>query len=70
MEVMTLTLNSAPIIKDVGVTYTPVKFNGSLMMTNPFRLDAGTDVDAAWKSLGVDCKLFVPLLRPMLDVDA
>jgi hypothetical protein len=28
------------------------------MMTNPFRLDAGPEVDAAWKSLGVDCKLF------------
>ncbi|KAF1911109.1 tat pathway signal sequence [Ampelomyces quisqualis] len=44
----------SPIIKDVGVKYSPVKFEGSLMKTNDFRLDAGPEVDAAWKSLGAD----------------
>ena len=47
----------APIIKDVGVEYSPVKFQGSLLKSNDFRLDAGPEVDAAWKSLGADCML-------------
>ncbi|KAL5118838.1 hypothetical protein ACEQ8H_003160 [Pleosporales sp. CAS-2024a] len=44
----------APIIKDVGVNYSLVRFQGSLMKSNVFRLDAGPEVDAAWKSLGAD----------------
>jgi hypothetical protein len=44
----------APIIKDVGVEYSTVKFHGSLLQSNDFRLDAGPEVDAAWKALGVD----------------
>jgi hypothetical protein len=47
----------APIVKDVGVTYSPVRFQGSLLKSNVFRLDAGPEVDAAWKSLGADCML-------------
>jgi len=47
----------APIIKDVGVTYNQIQFNGSLLVSNAYRLDAGPEVDAAWKELGVDCKL-------------
>jgi hypothetical protein len=27
------------------------------MKSNDFRLDAGPEVDAAWKSLGADCEL-------------
>lgn len=50
----------APIVKDVGVTYTPVQFEGSLMKSNAFRLDAGPEVDAAWKSLGADCTCSLP----------
>jgi hypothetical protein len=46
---------SAPIVKDVGVTYSLVRFQGSLLESNDFRLDAGPKVDAAWKSLGADC---------------
>lgn len=53
-----LTSQQAPIVKDVGITYSPVKFNGSLLVSNDFRLDAGPQVDAAWKSLGVDCRIF------------
>lgn len=49
---------SAPIIKDVGITYGQVQFNGSLLVSNAYRLDAGPEVDAVWKELGVDCKLF------------
>lgn len=31
-----------------------MKFQGSLLKSNDFRLDAGPEVDAAWKSLGAD----------------
>lgn len=44
----------SPILDEVGVKYSSVKFNGSLLLSNDFRLDAGPEVDAAWKSLGVD----------------
>lgn len=44
----------SPIIKDVGVTYSKVRFDGSLLKSSVFRQDAGPEVDAAWKSLGVD----------------
>jgi hypothetical protein len=33
-----------------------VQFNGSLLKSNIFRNDFGDEVDAAWKSLGADCK--------------
>lgn len=46
----------APIMKDVGIQYEEVRFNGSLFLFNAYRMDAGPEVDAAWKSLGVDCK--------------
>lgn len=46
----------APIMKDVGIHYEEVRFNGSLFLSNAYRMDAGPEVDAAWKSLGVDCK--------------
>ena len=52
-----LLILSAPIIKDVEITYNQVQFNGSLLVSNAYRLDAGPEVDAAWKELGVDCKL-------------
>ncbi|PSN61033.1 hypothetical protein BS50DRAFT_563171 [Corynespora cassiicola Philippines] len=44
----------SPIIDDVAITYSLVRFNGSLMRSNVFRQDAGPEVDAAWKSLGAD----------------
>lgn len=51
---------SAPIVKDVGITYGPLSFNGSLLRSNEFRLDAGPEVDTAWKSLGADCMARTP----------
>ncbi|KAJ4987024.1 tat pathway signal sequence [Stagonosporopsis vannaccii] len=44
----------SPIIKDIGVHFNRVRFNGSLLAANVFRQDAGPEVDAAWKSLGAD----------------
>lgn len=52
--VSTLTSVTAPIVGDVGVKYHQVRFEGSLMKPNNFKLDAGPEVDAAWKSLGAD----------------
>jgi len=46
--------STAPIVGDVGIQYSPVRFEGSLMKPNDFKLDAGPEVDAAWKSLGAD----------------
>jgi hypothetical protein len=48
----------APIVKDVGVNYSLVRFQGSLLKQNDFKLDPGPEVDAAWKSLGADCMSF------------
>lgn len=50
-------------MQDVGISYKEVQFNGSLLMSNVYRLDAGPEVDAAWKSLGVDCKLLTSSWR-------
>ncbi|KAL5461778.1 hypothetical protein PMIN06_002067, partial [Paraphaeosphaeria minitans] len=54
----------SPIIEDITIQYTALPFNGSLLASNPFRLDAGPEVDAAWKSLGADysAALIPPLL--------
>jgi hypothetical protein len=51
-----LLTSPAPIIKDVGIAYSQIRFNGSLLASNAYRLDAGPEVDAAWRALGVDCK--------------
>lgn len=47
----------APVIKDVDITYTVQRFNGSLLKENIFRQDASPEVDAAWESLGINCNL-------------
>lgn len=48
----------APILKEVDNDYHMVRFNGSFMKENVFRLPGGPEsrVDAAWESLGIDCK--------------
>lgn len=46
----------APILKDVDTSMKYVTFNGSLMKENVFRQEAGPEVDAAWESIGVNCK--------------
>ena len=53
-----LTQDTAPVVKDLTISYQKVWFNGSFLKANIFRQDAGPEVDAAWKSLGADCKLF------------
>ncbi|CZT50263.1 uncharacterized protein RSE6_11209 [Rhynchosporium secalis] len=46
----------SPILKEVDNNYHMVRFNGSFMKENDFRLIGGPDskVDAAWESLGID----------------
>jgi hypothetical protein len=43
-------------LKDVDISYNVIGFNGSLLKANEFRKDAGPEVDAAWESLGVNCR--------------
>lgn len=45
------------MISNVGISYHQEQFNGSFVNENIFRQDASPEVDAAWKSLGADCKL-------------
>jgi len=42
-------------MNDVEISYSLVKYNGSLMKENIFRQSADPEVDAAWEGLGVDC---------------
>jgi len=44
----------SPLTNDFDITYHNVRFNGSFMHENIFRQAASPEVDAAWKSLGVD----------------
>ncbi|KAL5377800.1 hypothetical protein DPSP01_009578 [Paraphaeosphaeria sporulosa] len=44
----------SPIVDNIDIHFTTLRFNGSLLSSNPFRSDAGPEVDAAWKSLGAD----------------
>ena len=46
----------APVVEEVDIKYDVVRFNGSLLKENIFRQSAGPEVDAAWGSLGVNCK--------------
>lgn len=47
----------SPVQVEVDNSYHMVRFNGSLMKENIFRGPAGPETDAAWESLGVNCKL-------------
>lgn len=47
---------SAPVVKEAGVTYSPVRFNGTFMREDVYRQPGSPEVDAAWEALGVDCK--------------
>ncbi|ESZ95791.1 tat pathway signal sequence [Sclerotinia borealis F-4128] len=44
----------SPVLEDLSLSYTTIPFNGSLLEPNEYRQDAGPEVDAAWKNLGVD----------------
>lgn len=46
----------APLVDEVSVKYHLDSFDGAFLKENIFRQDASPDVDAAWDSLGVNCK--------------
>jgi hypothetical protein len=46
---------TGPVLGDVQIKYSPVKFNGSLFHDTIYRQEAGPEVDAAWSALGTDC---------------
>jgi hypothetical protein len=45
-----------------------VRFNGSFKKENVFRLEAGPEVDAAWKAIGSDCKFFIFISNQLLEL--
>ncbi|KAF1811136.1 hypothetical protein P152DRAFT_467481 [Eremomyces bilateralis CBS 781.70] len=49
----------AQVVKDVGIRYSLIRFNGSLMKENIYRQNASPEVDAAWNSLGVNYRSLV-----------
>jgi hypothetical protein len=49
---------SAPVLEDVDISYNAVRYEGSLMQENIFRQTGSPEVDAAWESLGIECKLY------------
>ncbi|KAF2092284.1 hypothetical protein K490DRAFT_32878 [Saccharata proteae CBS 121410] len=49
----------SPLLRELDISYSVVRFNGSLLKENVFRQDAGPEVDAAWKALGVDYRSVV-----------
>lgn len=56
----------APLLEDIDITFEDVNFNGSFFKDTKFQLAAGPEVDAAWQSLGVDCKHALPMLSEPL----
>lgn len=46
----------SPVLEDVDVKYDWKHFNGSFLQEDIFRKEASPEVDAAWESMGVDCK--------------
>jgi len=56
-----LTSKYSPILKDVGISYKDVQYNGSFFHETIYRRDPSPEVDAAWTALGVDYR---PLRLP------
>jgi len=56
-----LTYATAPVLKGVGINYGEVLYNGSFFHEQIYRKDPSPEVDAAWKALGADCMLNLPV---------
>jgi len=48
----------APLLEDVDISYKTVRYEGSLMQENIFRQTGSPEVDTAWESLGIECKIY------------
>ena len=56
---MTQHLLLAPILDENLISYNTVAFDGRFENENVFRKSGGSEVDAEWKSLGVECEFNV-----------
>jgi hypothetical protein len=50
---------SAPVPEDIPLSYSSIQFNGSLLKENIFRQPESPEVEAAWDSLGVNCRALI-----------
>jgi hypothetical protein len=57
LAITDMAISTAPVLRDVKITYSGHIFNGSFLGENIFRQSGSDEVDAAWEALGVDCKL-------------
>lgn len=56
-------------MSNIPIKYHRQRFNGSLLKENIFRQGAGSEVDAAWESLGVNCEFNTdPLNNTLMSV--
>ncbi|KAF8863024.1 hypothetical protein BDZ45DRAFT_584602 [Acephala macrosclerotiorum] len=46
--------NYSPLLEDIEITHSTVRFNGTLLHENIYRQPASPAVDEAWQALGVD----------------
>lgn len=58
----------APVLENLGIDLSIVRFNGSFSQKNIYKQDAGPEVDAAWEALGVDCLYCLPSCLPPLSL--
>ena len=49
------------MLEDIDISYNTVRYEGSLMQENIFRQTGSPKVDAAWESLGIECKICASL---------
>lgn len=48
--------STAPLLKEVGIKYDFVHYNGSFLEETIYRQRGSPEVDDAWEELGVNCK--------------
>lgn len=49
---------TAPLLKEVGIKYGVVHYNGSFLEETIYRQRGSPKVDDAWEALGVNCKIY------------
>lgn len=54
LQIQALTF-TAPLLEDIDINFSTIRFNGSLFQENIFRQPASPEVDHAWESLGINC---------------
>lgn len=50
-------------MRDLNIEYSTIKFDGSFFEDNIYRQQAGSEVDEAWRALGIQCKSTLFLRR-------